>query len=133
MQRDEMEKLRKTIKQQEMEIKEQATQVKKREAEIVRLQQEIKSTLQDLGGEKQKMEKQKGNAALQMEGTNNVTGETDFCPICQDDLIMAAKIQLPLCGHFFHTSCFFQYRGKICPVCRTSIREEEEFPPLRRK
>ena len=54
--------------------------------------------------------------------------ENEKCVFCMEDLSSQPQIHLPHCRHSFHRSCFAPYRGRNCPVCRTSL--QEEFPAL---
>ena len=114
-------------------------------ADIERLQAEIKSREEEIGSKRKEINSQtelieklideirRLNAekeSLEEKLKSTAKKNVEICTICRDDLNMAAKIQLPNCSHFFHTICFFQYKGKNCPNCRIPIHVQEEFPPL---
>ena len=54
--------------------------------------------------------------------------ENEKCVFCMEDLSSQPQVHLPHCRHSFHRGCFESYRGRNCPVCRTSL--QEEFPAL---
>lgn len=40
------------------------------------------------------------------------------CSICLQDIQLFSCVSILPCGHTFHSSCYSQYRGNTCPLCR---------------
>jgi hypothetical protein len=55
------------------------------------------------------------------------------CSICIDDFELGERIRiLPRCGHAYHLDCIMPWlteRQGCCPLCKTSVLEEDESPP----
>ena len=50
-------------------------------------------------------------------------GPQDDCPVCLDDMDIAAGYAMP-CSHKFHVACLFEVIRKsdpFCPMCRSLI------------
>lgn len=42
------------------------------------------------------------------------------CCICLEDIEIHSYISIIPCGHLFHALCYNNYKGYVCPICRTA-------------
>ena len=73
--------------------------------------------------------KQRNATASQLAGLSQVEAtlshEQHDCVVCMESFEAGQTlIQLPNCGHEFHSECIMQYFGKYdscCPLCKTAL------------
>ena len=123
--------MHKTIQSQGDTIRDQSEQIGRlgdlvqQQSEDVRKQTEIIAKLERKLNDHADKEK----SAVDKPTVEEDEEDEDMCSICMEDLYSQATLQLPRCGHDFHSDCFSQYKGLVCPLCREPL--EEEFPPLK--